>query len=400
MKWFSWWVAATLVMSFAPGAAAQSGDLLPVSVGKSQVVSVGTVVTKVSITDPAIADVAVLSKKDLLINGKKPGTTSLIIWTKNKRIEYNVVVQVDAGLLKATIQRATGARDLQIEVVNDAVLLYGHVDRTSQAQMAERLASGFAPRVINLLTADSVQQVQVDVEVVELSKNAGSELGIKWGQMVRSSSGDDTLASDQTSIVQTDPRNPRNGQAFSALGGFNGTAFGLYERIAAQLNYLVQHGDAHILAKPNLVAVSGGKATFLAGGEIPVPVAQVQQQVTFEWKPYGIKLAIEPTVLEDGRISLKVSPEVSQLDYNNAVRIANFVVPAVTTRQAQTQVVLSQGQGLAIGGLLQTSESKDVEQLPILGNIPILGELFKSTKYQKNETDLTILVTPHLVSTK
>lgn len=424
MKWFRWMMAASAVLAMPAFAAdrphvtpkAVHGRVataslpvmlpdsvipLPVSVGKSVVVAVGQEITKVSITDPTIADVAMLSRKEVLVNGKRAGTTSLIVWTKHGRRTYDVAARVDAGLLKATIQRATGARDLEVEVVNDAVLLYGKVDRSSQAIMAEKLASGFAPRVINLLAPSAVQQVQVNVEIVELSKGAGSELGIKWGQMNRTSSGEDVFESDHTSWIQSDPRNPRNGESLSNLANFGGaTAFGLYERISARLNYMVQNGTARVLAKPNLVAVSGGKAEFLAGGEIPVPTSQTQGQVTFEWKPYGIKLAIEPTVLEDGRISMKVAPEVSQLDYNNAVRVANFVVPAVTTRRAETQLVLGQGQGLAIGGLLQDSESRSIEKLPFLGDVPILGELFKSTKYQKNETELTILVTPRLVDQK
>ncbi len=400
MKCLHLLVAATVLLSTSLPAWALSDEQLPVSVGKSQVVTVGSDVTKVSITDPTIADVAVLSKKDVLINGKKPGTTNLIVWTKQKRITYDVVVRVDAGLLKATIQRATGAKDLQVEVVNDSVLLYGKVDRTSQSQMAEKLAGGFATRVINLLAADAVQQVQVDVEVIEMNKGGASELGIKWGQMLRTANGEDFFEADHLSTIQSDPRNPRNNQPGSALVSGGGTAFGMYERIAARLNLMVQNGQARVLAKPNLVAVSGGKAEFLAGGEIPLPIAQQQNQVTFDWKPYGIKLLIEPTVLEDGRISMKVAPEVSQLDYSNAVRIANFIVPAVSTRRAETQLVLNQGQGLAIGGLIQSNETKSVESVPLLGQIPILGELFKSTKFQRNETELTILVTPRLVASK
>lgn len=400
MKCLHLMVAATVLLSSSLPAMALSDESLPVSVGKSQVVTVATDVTKVSVTDPAIADVAVLSKRDVLINGKKPGTTNLIVWTKNRRITYDVVVRVDAGLLRATIQKATGAKDLQVEVVNDSVLLYGKVDRTSQAQMAEKLASGFASRVINLLAADAVQQVQVDVEVVEMNKGGASELGIKWGQMLRTANGEDFFEADHLGAIQSDARNPRNGQPGSALLSGGNTAFGLYERISARLNLMVQNGSARVLAKPNLVAVSGGKAEFLAGGEIPLPISQQQGQVTFDWKPYGIKLLIEPTVLEDGRISMKVAPEVSQLDYSNAVRVANFVVPAVSSRRAETQLILREGQGLAIGGLIQNNETKTVEQMPLLGNIPILGELFKSTKYQRNETELTILVTPHLVAAK
>ncbi len=361
-------------------------DQMPVTVGKSQVMSVGNDITKVSITNPAIADVAVVSKRDVLINGLKPGTTTLIVWTKNGRYSYDVLVRADANLLKTTLERALKSKDLTVEITGDAVILIGRVNTTSQIKMAEQIASGFAGKVINLLTATNVQQVQVNVQVVELSKNASSELGVKWGTMYRLPSGEDVLRPDE-SIVSTMKRPAGVDQPF----------FGIYERIAARIKALEANGDAKILAKPNLVAVSGGKADFLVGGEIPIPMAQQMQTVTFEWKPYGIKLAVEPRVLEDGRIAMKVSPEVSTLDYNNAVRLTDFLVPAISSRRASTEVVLTPGQGIAIGGLMQNIESKSVERVPILGHIPIIGELFKSTRFQKNETELAILVTPEFV---
>lgn len=363
-----------------------SDDQMPVTVGKSQVLSVGGEITKVSITNPDIADVAVVSKKDVLINGKKPGTTTLIVWTKNSRLSYDVLVRADANLLRATLERALKVNGLTVEITGDAVILIGRVNTTSQIKMAEQIASGFAPKVINLLSATNVQQVQVNVQVVELNKNASSELGVKWGTMYRLPSGEDVLRPDE-SVVATMKRPAGVDQPF----------FGIYERIAARLKFLEANGDAKILAKPNLVAVSGGKADFLVGGEIPIPMAQQLQTVTFEWKPYGIKLAVEPKVLEDGRISMKVSPEVSTLDYNNAVRLTDFLVPAISSRRASTEVILAPGQGIAIGGLMQNIESKSVERVPILGHIPIIGELFKSTRFQKNETELAILVTPEFV---
>jgi pilus assembly protein CpaC len=361
-------------------------DQMPVTVGKSQVLSVGSEITKVSITNPEIADVAVVSKKDVLINGKKPGTTTLIVWTQNSRLSYDVLVRADANLLRATLERALKVSGLTVEITGDAVILIGRVNTTSQIKMAEQIASGFAPKVINLLSASNIQQVQVNVQVVELNKNAASELGVKWGTMYRLPSGEDVLRPDE-SVVATMKRPAGVDQPF----------FGIYERIAARLKFLESNGDAKILAKPNLVAVSGGKADFLVGGEIPIPMAQQLQTVTFEWKPYGIKLAVEPRVLEDGRISMKVSPEVSTLDYNNAVRLTDFLVPAISSRRASTEVILAPGQGIAIGGLMQNIESKTIERVPVLGHIPIIGELFKSTRFQKNETELAILVQPEFV---
>lgn len=384
---------AALAAPAAPAAAGSTAirppaadDQMPVTVGKSQVMSVGNDITKVSITNPAIADVAVVSKRDVLINGLKPGTTTLIVWTQKGRYSYDVLVRADANLLKTTLERALKSKDLTVEITGDAVILIGRVNTTSQIKMAEQIASGFAGKVINLLTATNVQQVQVNVQVIELNKNASSELGVKWGTMYRLPSGEDVLRPDE-SIVSTMKRPAGVDQPF----------FGIYERIAARIKALEANGDAKILAKPNLVAVSGGKADFLVGGEIPIPMAQQMQTVTFEWKPYGIKLAVEPRVLEDGRIAMKVSPEVSTLDYNNAVRLTDFLVPAISSRRASTEVVLMPGQGIAIGGLMQNIESKTVERVPLLGHIPIIGELFKSTRFQKNETELAILVTPEFV---
>ncbi len=361
-------------------------DQMPVTVGKSQVLSVGSDITKVSITNPDIADVAVVSKKDVLINGKKPGTTTLIVWTKSGRLSYDVLVRADANLLRSTLERALKVKGLTVEMTGDAVILIGRVDTTSQIKMAEQIASGFASKVINLLSASKIQQIQVNVQIVELNKTAASELGVKWGTMYRLPSGEDVLRPDESTIA-----------TMKRPAGVDQPFFGIYERIAARIKLLESQGNAKILAKPNLVAVSGGKADFLVGGEIPVPIAQQLQTVTFEWKPYGIKLSVEPRVLDDGRISMKVSPEVSTLDYNNAVRITDFLVPAISTRRAQTEVILAPGQGIAIGGLMQSIESKSVERVPFLGHIPILGELFKSTRFQQNETELAILVTPEFI---
>ena len=369
----------------AQGSEAIASMTLPLDVGHSEVVRSGPRISKVSVTDPSIADVAVLDGHAVLVNGTRAGSPHCFVWTERGLTRYEVSVR---------LARVTGARGLGVQVVQDTVLLTGRVARTSQAQQAEKLAQSFAPRVVNLLEADTVQQVQVDVQVVELGKTASHELGIKWGQMSRSSNGEDRFEPDNLAMIQGDARNPRAGQPLSDLGG---TAFGLYERIAARLSMLVSRGDARVLARPKLVAVSGGKASFLAGGEVPVPVSQQLNQVTFEWKAYGIKLDMAPQVLDDGRVSLQVAPEVSQLDVANAVRLANFVVPAITTRRAQTQVVLAQGQGLAIGGLLQDVSSQLVEKLPFLGDVPILGELFRSTRYQHQETELAILVTPTIL---
>lgn len=363
-------------------------DSLSVSVGRSQVVTLPADITKVSITDSSIADVAVLSKREVLVNGKAPGVTSFIAWTKTGRKPFDVLVRIDAALLKQTIASATGAKDVTVEHVNDSIILSGHVAKTSQVEMAGKLAAGFAPKVINLLQADSVQQVQVDVHVIEISRSAGHDLGIKFGSVHTTPNGESSFINDQLTFGET------GGPPF---GGRNLLSFGQLDRVAAQLKFLVTTGQAKVLADPKLVAISGGKASFLVGGEVPVPEAQQYGNVTISWREYGVRLSVEPRVLEDGRISLKVAPEVSTLDLANGTRIGQYVIPALASRKASTEVTLVPGQGLVIGGLLQSNETENIEKFPFLGEIPILGELFKSRRFSKQETELEILVTPKLI---
>lgn len=363
-------------------------DALTVSVGRSQVVTLSHDITKVSITDPAIADVAVLSKREVLVNGKHPGTTSFIVWTAGGRKPFDVLVRVDAALLKQTIAFATGARDISVEHVNDSIILAGNVAKTSQVEMACKIAAGFAPKVINLLTAASVQQVQVDVHVLETARTSGHDMGVKFGSVHTTPNGEATFTGDLLTFGEV------GGPPY---GGRNLLTFGQLDKVAAQLKFLVSTGQARVLADPKLVAMSGGKATFLVGGEVPVPEAQQYGNVTVSWREYGVKLAVEPRVLEDGRIDLKVSPEVSTLDFTNGVRVGQFLIPALSSRKAATQVTLAPGQGLVIGGLIQNNMTENIEKFPFLGEIPVLGELFKSRRFARNETELQILVTPRVL---
>jgi pilus assembly protein CpaC len=363
-------------------------DSLIVAAGRSQAVSLAHDITKVSITDPRIADVAVLSRREVLVNGKAPGTTSFIVWTSGGRRPFDVLVRVDAALLKQTISFATGAKAISVEHVNDSVILSGRVAKTSQVDMAARIASGFAPKVINLLTADAIQQVQVDVHVLETSRTGGHDFGVKFGSAHTTPTGERVFDSDIMMVGET------GGPPF---GGQNLLTFGQLDRIAARLKFLVQEGKAHVLADPKLVAMSGGKATFLVGGEVPVPEAQQYGNVTVTWREYGVRLAVEPKVLEDGRIELNVAPEVSTLDFTNGVRVGQFLIPALSSRKASTQVTLKPGDGLIIGGLIQNTQTENVEKFPLLGEIPVLGELFKSRRFARNETELQILVTPKLI---
>lgn len=359
-----------------------------VQVAKSCVLKLGDI-RKISVADPAIADIAVLSRRDLLVNGKSPGATTVIVWTKDQRLTYDVVVKPDVDQLRTALRKALGvkdANDIGIEVVGKRVILTGKAENSSQIELATKISQGFYENVVNLIAEENAQQIEVDVQVVEMSKKNGHDNGVNWGSLRITPSGEAVYLPNLLTFA--------GNAAGSAL------SFAQFDRLAAQLKLLENQGVAKILANPKLVTVNGGKATFLAGGQIPVPEAQQLGQITIAWRDYGVKLAIEPRIKPNGRIDLKLKPEVSALDYTNALRINGFLVPSLTTRQAETEVLLAPGQGLAIGGLLQNTESKSIEKLPVLGNIPVLGALFRSESFQKDETELTILVIPRLVSSR
>ncbi len=366
-----------------------------VQVAKSTILDMPQRIVKVSVADPSIADVAVPSKQSLIINGKRPGMTSLIVWTANSRHHYDLIVKnvssasrdaTDLSLVKTAFQRVFGqeADDLKIDLAGSRMILSGHVSEASMSERAGKLAAGFAENVINLVQIQNTAQVEVDVQIVEMRRDQGHDLGVKWGSLRVDASGDALFMKDLMTFAEGSVANT--------------VSFSQFDRLAAQLQLLVREGHAKILAKPKLVSASGGKASFLVGGQIPIPVSQQLGQVTIIWKDYGVKLSVAPTVRSDGRIALKVSPEVSALDYSNSIKINGFLIPALTTREAETEVILAPGEGLAIGGLIHNSEAQNMEKLPVLGDIPILGNLFKSTQFQKQETELTILVSPRLLS--
>lgn len=383
MKLAKWLTASAALLVAFP---AWADQVLPVTVGRSAVVTVGGNISKVSVADPQTADVVVLSKTEVLINAKKPGATTLIVWTPSGRRSYDISVKVDTETLKAALDKQIGPNQITVQLVNENVILTGRVEGPRQVEMAEKLASGFATKVINLLQTADVPQVKVDVQVVEINKNDSSQLGVKWGGLRLTPTGDAMFSANHMTFAEPSP-----GQ----LHGFMP-----FDRLAADIELLVKNGKAKILSNPSLVAASGGSASFLVGGEVPIPMAQSQGQVTVDWKEYGVKLDINPTVLESGKIALKLRPEVSTLDYSNGVRINNFSIPALSSRKTETQIMLQDGQSLFIGGLLQNQDVKSVEKLPLLGDIPVLGELFKSQGFQSNQTELTVMVTPHLVKPK
>lgn len=317
-------------------------------------------------------------------------------------------------------------RGIRASSVNGRIMLTGNVNDAPTVEKAVTLARQFGPDVINNMSVMSPQQVMLEVRFIEASRQAGRELGVQWNGFSNNGRflgnvGNRTPASQLPITPSGDNAFKNPGVAGGGLnvkpgdltvastvaaGVLSGTApfgFLIGKLIAGGLsadvlvNALEQKGMARALAEPNLVALSGDTASFLAGGEFPVPVPGTLGQVSIEYKKYGVGLAFTPTVLADGLINLKIEPEVSQLDHANPVQVAGISVPPLIVRKAATTIELRDGQSFVIGGLLQSKGETAQQQLPWIGDVPILGALFRSAAYQKKETDLAIIVTPRLV---
>ena len=373
--------------------------MVTVPIGKSQDVRTGTSFTNIAVGDPEVADVNPLTDHTLSILGKKIGTTRVSVYAPDKSLVgiFDVEVSYDISRLTNELKRRFPGSRISASSVNGRIMLSGEVTDSVTLDGAVTIARQFGPEIINAVSVLSPQQVLLEVRFVEISRNASRELGFQWNQFGNTKINiGNRVGPGRLPLSSTHSAGVLSG---ASPFGFAMTRFALGGvPVDVALNALEQQGVARSLAEPNLVALSGDTASFLAGGEYPIPVNGTLGQVTVEYKKYGVGLAFTPTVLNQGLINLKIEPEVSQIDTNHSVEVVSGVsVPALIVRRASTTVELRDGQSFAIGGLLQNNTQNQVEQLPWLGSVPVLGELFTSKSYQKNETDLVIIVTPRLV---
>ena len=405
--------------------------MVMVTLGKSQDVRTGTSFVDVMVGDPDVADVNPLTDHTLSILGKKIGTTRVQVYAEGKKLIgiFDVEVSYDITRLANELKRRFAGSHLQASSVNGRIMLSGEVADAATLDKAVTIARQFGPEIINSVSVSSPQQVMLEVRFIEISRTASRELGVQWnrfggnsianignqvpaGQLpITPSGGNSTFNNVGQSAtnggVNTPAPGPLMTSAAVAAGVLSGASpFGFaIARIAGggvltdvAINALEQKGVARSLAEPNLVALSGDTASFLAGGEYPIPVSGNLGQINVDYKKYGVGLAFTPTVLAHGLINLKIEPEVSSIDYTHPVAISATVsVPSLIVRRASTTVELRDGQSFVLGGLLQSNNQNSIDQLPWLGSVPVLGALFSSKSYQKNETDLVIVVTPHLV---
>lgn len=374
--------------------------MITVPVGKSQDVRTDKSFNDITVGDPDIADVNPLTDQAISILGKKIGTTRVTVYGEGKKLVgiFDVEVSYDITRLINELRRRFPGSSLKASTVNGRIMLTGQVADAVTLDQAVTIARQFGPEIINAVSVASPQQVMLEVRFIEISRNAGRELGVQWNRFGEQSITNVGNRTNGLPVLATAE------QAAGLISGAPPFGFVLGRIIAngsttdVMLQALEERGVARSLAEPNLVALSGDTASFLAGGEYPIPIAGTFGQITVAYKKYGVGLAFTPTVLSRGLINLKIEPEVSQIDTNHTIQVVNGVsVPALTVRRASTTVELRDGQSFAIGGLLQTNNNNQIEQLPWLGSVPVLGTLFSSKSYQKNQTDLVIIVTPRLV---
>ncbi|WP_395671583.1 type II and III secretion system protein family protein, partial [Phenylobacterium sp.] len=320
------------------------------------------------------------------VRGRELGATNLLVYGPAGRLHEVIDVRVgfDAAALQNDLEKALPGETIRVSTLGEGLLLSGQVSSTAVVNKAKALAEKFAPQgVTSALTALATEQVVLEVRVLEANRSALQDLGFM--ATIRNSSFDFSYGNGLVS-------NSTPTGVLTLTGGAGRTS------IDVQLRALEEKGIVRTLAKPNLVAVSGEKASFLAGGEFPFPVPNGIDRVTIEFRPYGVKLNFQPVVQDNGLIKLQVEPEVSALDPTNSLRLANITIPALTVRRANTTVELKSGDSLAIGGLFQREYANGVKQLPGLGEVPVLSALFRSTRWKRAETELIIVVTPRLAT--
>jgi pilus assembly protein CpaC len=368
-----------------------------VTAGRSVVLPTDFNVTRIAITNPAVADAVVVAPREVLIDGKTPGTISLIIWGDGQRAQYDLVVEQPVATLQQQLQALFPGEPIQVSISDDATVLSGNVSSTNVMLRAAEIAKASASKrtVINMLQVpggSESQQVLLQVRFAEVNRRILTELGLS---LFARRSRFDTSSSTQQFAAPSFDDQQASGLTFSDF--LNLFFFDRKTGIGGVLKALQSRGAFQSLAEPNLIAYNGQEASFLAGGEFPVPVVQgATGTVTIQFKEFGIRLTFTPTIAGDV-IRLKVAPEVSALDFANGVTLGGFRIPALTTRRASTDVELRDGQSFAIAGLLDHLSQDDRAAIPILSQIPIIGNLFKSKSARSEQTELMVLITPRLV---
>jgi pilus assembly protein CpaC len=380
---------------------------LTLGANKSAVINTTRRYATVSVAQPDIAVVTPVSTTSFLVTAKSAGTTQIVVWDLSNATEtIDVTVTFDLTGLSAQFKDMFPGADIKVSGANGQLILRGRVPTLQTAEQAQQAAAPYARNVINFLEVSGGQQVMLQVKLAEVSRNATNALGVNLGFTDGTSFGGSNIGQVSPFGILTEENGGGSDIAFQSPTA-NVTLFGRGHVGETFFGYFIealrQNNLIRILAEPNLVAVSGQEASFLAGGEFPIPVPQdsgggdSSGTITIEYREFGVRLRFVPVVLGDGNIRLKVQPEVSELDFTTAVELGGFRVPGLTKRTVETTVELKDGQTFAVAGLLNNSVTANRSVTPILGDVPILGALFRSVRYQRRQTELVVLVTPRLV---
>ncbi|MBK5265587.1 MAG: type II and III secretion system protein family protein [Alphaproteobacteria bacterium] len=392
---------------------AMHGGQLDVPLNKSQILNVDRVFTKALVGNSEIADILPMTNRSLYVLGKKMGTTNLTLYDGRGNLiaVVDVAVGPDVVGLRRQLSDLIPKDKIGVRVSNDSIVLTGTVSSAPVIDRAVQIAHTYAgDKVVNMMSLGASQQVMLEVRFSEMSRSAAKQIGVSNAFI---SNGGTFQGGTGTNAPSTALLTNQNGSPTINLSGLL-NSFGIVSgslnigdiNLFSALDALERKGVVTTLAEPTLIALSGETASFLAGGEFPIPVSQSSSSggtggggnnITIEFKPFGVSLGFTPTVLEDGVINLVVEPEVSSIDPSASVTVNGLVIPGLQTRRASTTLELRDGQSFAIAGLLRKDFQDTVRQFPILGSIPIIGALFRSSGFQKSETELVIIVTPRLV---
>jgi pilus assembly protein CpaC len=385
-------------------------------VGRSLVITSPNRIKRVSIANPAIAEAVVVSPTQLVINGKVPGGVSLILWDESGQNQsFEVLVEIDVLGLVQKIHEVFPAEPVQVETSKDMVMLSGRISSAEVADKILEVVKNTTPKVTSLMEIPPtpVAEISLQVRFAEVNRQAVQQLGVNFlrnfgsnmpmsvstGQFSEPSVGQtqSVATNGNTSVTNT------SGNNFLLSELLNVAVFRPDINLEVFIKALQENNILEILAEPNLLTESGKQASFLAGGQFPYPVVQGTggstgaTSITIQFKEYGIRLSFTPTLMPGGVIHLKVEPEVSSLDYTNAVTLQGFVLPGVATNRVDSEMNLKDGQSFVIAGLLDNRVTEQFQKIPGIGNIPILGKLFQSRSLNKSDNELMVLVTPHIV---
>ncbi|KAA8999449.1 type II and III secretion system protein family protein [Affinibrenneria salicis] len=389
---------AALCMTAGAAGAAQT---MALAVGQGELLRVSGQMESVFVADPEIADVQSPAPGAVLVLGKRVGTTSLyaLDGAGKQLLQRTVVVRHNLAEIQTTLRQRFPALRLSLTSSPGTIMVAGSVPN---AETAEAISQTVRPwlndkeQLLNQMSIASPVQVHLRVRVTEVSRAVTQQFGVNW-EAITSKPGNFLLGLGGTRNFATTASGVTNyttqSGSYGIIGGFKSGS----TSIDTMIDALDKEGLISILAEPNLTAVSGQTASFLAGGEFPVPVRQESETTTIEFKPFGVALDFTPTVLSDDRISLKVRPEISEIDANSSITIDGLTIPGISVRRVETTVELGSGQSFAIGGLLQNNVRDVLSKVPGLGSIPVLGKLFSSSDYQNSKSELVVIVTPYLV---